>query len=150
VAIAIHRSWKEYLAGRPETGMGYQIVEFRERVAPAEYLLIANGADVVEARHGRIVVRERMAPNQMERALHLLVEPGPDDRFRVLTRAQALAANVLERKARTGNGPANESPLKESEPNERFRQPGGGAEVIFEKGSPPGTKYNQDTIPPGQ
>jgi hypothetical protein len=28
-------------------------------------------------------------------------------------------------------------------------QPGGGAEVIFEKGAPAGTRYKQDKIPPG-
>lgn len=28
-------------------------------------------------------------------------------------------------------------------------QPGGGAEVIFEKGAPAGTRYKQDQIPPG-
>lgn len=114
MALRVHVSWKLALAQSPETGMGYQVVELDGTYQGPRYVIVLNGTLIHEPSTGPVVVRE-----EFDRALTLLEKPREQARFRVLTRAQAVAARVLEARG-IGVGPASEAVPEDSEADEEF------------------------------
>lgn len=120
MSIAIHPTITEQLLSQAETGMGWQLVEFRLGTAHRWHTPIIN-AQVAFERAGRVhVVRE--ASDVEKRRLEMeLTEPSADLQIRVLSPRDAFEARLLDTRAYvTGAGPASGALVEESESSERF------------------------------
>jgi hypothetical protein len=223
MVLNVHSSWRAALARRPETGMGYQVLELESLYHATEYAIVLNGSQAHEPTGGPLLVLEDRQEAAEDSGLRMLQRRVEGAHFKVLSRLEAEYAGVIEARA-IGDGPASDAPIEQSEEEERFLrfsafaddvrilpagsvtsgtyvttyddgiryvktgmdavrryalpnpqpavhryhlkpplvipvrrgkvqpafdQPGGGVEVIFERGAPPGTKRGQDQLPPG-
>lgn len=110
------------LLGRPETGMGFQIVDLDDAVEGARFVLVENATiartiwDLSEATHFRLSQKSSL-PDRTER----LVREAVDRReFATLTHSAAANYGIVQFKARDGNISAAEAEQTQSLPDERF------------------------------
>jgi hypothetical protein len=120
MSIRLHESWISALRHLPETGMGYQVLEFRGLAPGAEHVIVANASRTVDVARGRLVVRERAEKATEERIAKVLQGPAGDARFGVLSRAEAVKAKVVESRRAAAGGPASGAPIEQSHPDEQF------------------------------
>lgn len=115
--IKISRSITNDLLDQPETGMGWQVVEFR--YATNQWLtVILNGESALDLSDGVPLVREA---SDSQRLRSQLRTPSPELRATVLKTTDDRVARLLraERYGTSGD-PASEAPVVQSEPYERF------------------------------
>jgi len=115
--MILHESWQEALARHPETGMGYQVVHLPGVHDAQQSAIVVNGERALERIPGVRAVREdlsRLADGGLLRALR---EEVAGVAFRVLSRAEAVEAGILEP---TDDGPADAAPVEASDAGERF------------------------------
>jgi hypothetical protein len=120
MAVKLHKSWTDALARRPETGMGYQIVELRGIGLRPQHIVVVNGMEAVEPARGRLVVSEGVEKSVVDRVVTALSKSASDTSFRVLSRVEAVAIKAIDSRSLPGTGPASEAPLESSKPQERF------------------------------
>lgn len=117
MSIRVDKSITERLLGQAETGMGWQLVEFRLGTSYRWHAIIINAQLALE-RAGRVhLVRE--APDVQRRRLELeLKGPSADLEVRALSSREA---RIFEGRAyKVGTGPASEASLEESDFDEHF------------------------------
>jgi hypothetical protein len=120
MSIRLDDSWVPALRQQPETGMGYQVLELRGVALGAEHVVVANATRTVDVARGRFVVWEGVEKATEERIVKTLQGPAGEARFRVLSRDEAVVAKIIESRRAAAGGPANEAPLEQSDPGERF------------------------------
>jgi len=109
--MRLHESWIGTLAGHPETGMGFQVLEVDGGYSGTQYAIVVNGTDLLERTIGPLRVRERLPMVEEVGVLEALQERVDAARFRVVTRAEAERAGTSRQVLRAMDPPA-ERPLK--------------------------------------
>lgn len=118
--VKLDQSWTARLAKAPETGMGYQVLELRGLGIRSEHVIVANAEDAIEGTSGRLAVREGVEPETRVRIRRLLTGPVTEASYRVLNRREAVAVKARQAREEIGGGPASDTPLTLSKPDERF------------------------------
>lgn len=113
MSFPIHDLWTKLLLTRPETGMGYQVVELSEAGRIPLPALILNADRAAERLGLPMVVRERPALGEADRLARILRAAPRDVAFKVVQ------AHESKGERRTSGG-ADEADSEESRQDERF------------------------------
>lgn len=120
MSYPIHESWTSVLRQRPETGMGYQILEVTV-FKGTEHIIVLNGRRALEPHESPRRFREG-ADQMRKQPLNLtLKSERMDAPVRVLTQREAFTKGLLEARAyATGLGPASEASPEQSQLGDEF------------------------------
>lgn len=120
MSYPIHESWTSVLRQRPETGMGYQILEVRVSKG-TEHIIVLNGRRALEPHESSRRFREG-AEQIRKQILNLtLMSERKDTPFRLLGYREAVTKGLFEAGAyATGWGPATEADPEQSQVGEEF------------------------------
>jgi hypothetical protein len=99
--------------------MGYQVIALPE-LGPQAFAVIGDGRELIEPIRGGSLVFEPGEARAASNVVRMLERPMGATPPRVLSRAEALAAKVVEAKDTIGSGPASGALVEQSTVNEKF------------------------------